>query len=246
MLSNTGKISVDEALRSLVSDKGRVFKLAKAILLNADHNWIAKRLPGILLDRVVNIPSSKLALKKWSVELPWFRITLWKPLAVFVAKTNPSLDAANLVKDMLEHIHLEDRCDTTIDQICTLELDYGNFYTDGAPDVDKISEVPNVLINDARVFYGTLYNIFLEKFTDLFEEVSSKDPQMDSDSALLASLNDKIARYSELKELVIRASQKEDPDYSAPPARTITPTRLKLIQLLSKMGNRPAFTMAYS
>lgn len=64
MLSNTGKITVDEALRSLVSDKGRVFKMARAILLNADHNWIAKRLPAILTDRVVNVPSSKLALKK--------------------------------------------------------------------------------------------------------------------------------------------------------------------------------------
>jgi hypothetical protein len=130
--------------------------------------------------------------------------------------------------------------------ICTLELDHGNFYTCGAPDVDKISEMPDVSLNDARVFYSTLYNIFLEKFTDLFEEVSSKDPQMDSDSAVLSLLNDKIARYTELKELVIRASQREDPDYNAPPARVITPTRLKLIQLLSKMGDRPAFTMAIS
>lgn len=151
-----------------------------------------------------------------------------------------------MTQQILEHINLHGICDTTIDQICTLELDYGNFYTDGAPDHLKMSELPNVLINDARVFYSNLYNIFLEKFTDLFEEVSSADPQLDSDAAILANLNDKIARYSELKELVTRASQKEDPDYNAPPARTITPTRLKLIQLLSKMGNRPTFTMAYS
>jgi hypothetical protein len=246
MLSNTGKITVDEALRSLVSEKGRVFKMAKAILFNADHNWIAKRLPGILLDRVVNIPSSKLALKKWAVELPWFKITLWKPLAVFVARHDPSLDAANLVREMLVHTNLSGLCDTTIEQICTLELDFGNFYTDGAPDVAKISEMPSVLLNDARVFYSTLYNIFLQKFTELGAEITALDPQMDSDSAVLALLNDKLARYAEMKELCKRASQKEDPAYSAPPARVITPTRLKLIQLLSKMGNRPAFTMAYS
>lgn len=180
------------------------------------------------------------------MELPWFRITLWKPVAVFVAKTDPSLDAANLCQQILEHINLHEKCGATIDQICTLELDYGNFYTDGAPDHLKMSGLPNVLINDARVFYSTLYNIFLEKFTDLSEEVSSADPQLDSDAAILAKLNDKIARYSELKELVIRASRREDPDYNAPPARTIIPTQLKLIQLLSKMGNRPAFTMVYS
>jgi hypothetical protein len=64
MLSNTGKITVDEALRSLVSDKGRVFRMAKAILLNADHNWIAKQLPAIINERVITTPSSKLAAKK--------------------------------------------------------------------------------------------------------------------------------------------------------------------------------------
>jgi hypothetical protein len=69
---------------------------------------------------------------------------------------------------------------------------------------------------------------------------------LDSDVQALAEANDAVDRLQEFKELPLRHDLKLDPEYKGVPTKLVTPSRLKYLRLLMKMGNRPKFTTAAS
>lgn len=246
MLSNRGLLSVEECLKALISGNTRVFRYARAILYDADVNKITLALPSLFQGRVVPFIQRRIVEKIWQIEKPWFGITLWKPLAVFTAKTDVCKDAELLTKEMMK-ILIDDQYLDLIDSL-SFEMSYGDFFTDGVPDISKYQEPgsePDHTRNELTALFTALYSYIKAKLERLGKPIWDANPQMDSPIPNLVDYNDRLDRYNELLDLVNRYQVKVSGDGPAP-ARNVRPTELKLIQLIRKMGNRPLFTTAYN
>lgn len=245
MLSNRDIISVEEALKALISGKQKVFRLAKAILLNADVNKITLALPGVYTKGVVNLVTSKATETVWSFEHPWFKITMWKPLAVFQAKADIEVSSMELAKEMFYSLIpsgvelFEDFFDKA-----ALNLSYVN--PDWTPSTPYDCTEEEKVQNDLLSLFGYLRNYMSERLGRIGSPLLEERGQIDSPLPLLVKQNYELDRYNELLLLVKRAEIKLDPDSDTPPARLVQPTSLKLLKLLRKMGNRPLFTTAAS
>lgn len=261
MLSNKGLLPLEEALKALISGKDKVFRLAKAILYNADVNKIKLALPSLISDKKLILTESNLVKRIWAFEFPWMKITMWKPLAVYQAKRDLERDVSALAKavflvmlpkmasspwKMNSEGVLENTLDFTFEECCTFEFRHGEFYTNGAPDLEKVSAMPNSKFNDYVVLYTSLYNMLFEKAEKLGGTDAISNLEMDSPLEDLVLGNDKLDRYNELLLLESRYQAKVDPSTEVIPPRLVRPTELKMIKLLSKMGDRPAFTTALS
>jgi len=252
MLANRGLITMEDALRALIDGKTKVFRYARAVLLNADTNKIKLALPGIITGKGVHIFERKTVQAIFNIELPWFRITMWKPLAVFRAKANISEDCKVLADAIFESLLLEHCENTTPEEFkakyCTLLLEEGNFFQDGVPVVSSVYTGENYGLPDEmqislQILYANLYTMLLEKVEHLSEPILTNSIEMDSPTALLVEMRDKLDRYNEFLQLVHRMNIKYS-DEGSPPVRNVRGTELKLIKLISKMGNRPLFTTA--
>lgn len=245
MLSNRNIISVEEALKALINGKEKVFRLAKAILLNADVNKITLALPGIYRKGTVNLVTSRATETVWSFEHDWFKITMWKPLAVFQAKADLEKDAHTLTKLMFESLipdtdHLYD----DFFEKASVYMDYKNpNWTIETPYECSESDMAQ---NELLYIYNTLYGYVSVKLGRIGSPLKEEPGQIDSALPLLVKQNEELERYNEILELVKRAEVKLDPDSDTPPPRLVTPSSLKLLKLLRKMGNRPLFTTAAS
>lgn len=253
MLSNRGVLTVEEALKALIDGKHKVFRLAKAILFNADVNKIKLALPSLFLNKPTVLYQSKSVETIWKFEKPWFGITMWKPLAVAIFKMDIDSDMETLTKSMMEVMMPAEMIPGLTTSVkdylkdLSLVVDSGSFFTDGAPDLAKWrvpENQPDETLIEIQTFYITLLSYIKEKGSKLAQPILDSGVSLDSELPLLVDLNDRLARYNELKELVSRYYEKVDPDNDAPPARVVRPTELKLIKLLTKMGNRPLFTTA--
>jgi hypothetical protein len=243
MMSNRGAITVEQALAALIDGKTKVFNFAKAILMNADVNKIKLGLPGLILDKGLHLYESRRAKAIWNIEKTWFGIHMWKPLAVFSAKTDVSSDTEVLAKAMWEHLNPRDAVPN--EQCTVLELNYGSLemsFTEPA----VAGQVMDPQVNDLRVLYSSLYSELFRRAEHLVKPIVDKPLQIDSPLAELVDGRDTLDRYQELLQLVARAEEKLDPDRISLPARVIRPTELKLVKLLQKMGDRPLFTTAHS
>nr|WAY16579.1 putative RNA-dependent RNA polymerase [Rhizoctonia solani mitovirus 105] len=251
MLSNRGLITVGDALKSLIDGKQTTFRLAKAILLNANVKMIQQSIPSIFAKGVYNrIPNRKVEFI-WKFEQPWFEHKLYSPLAVFLAKHNVGEDSNALSKAMFNIMIQKanfgfsesNNISTFLDSLSADHvLDYG------------VEELPSYQINipDKAVFHNDMSILFwsleaymADKLGHISERIISSDPNWGSSTlGQLAESNDDLARYNELCELVTRYQDKIDPDKDVAPPRNIRATELKLIKLLRGMGNRPLFTTA--
>lgn len=242
MLSNRNVITVEQALGALIDGTQKVFRLGKAILMNADANKIKLALPGLILGLGRTLTESRRAKLIWNIEKTWFGIHMWKPLAVFNAKTDVQTDVMVLTKAMLKlacsYADLSKLPDNP------LEMDHGTFFVDGAPTLNGVGA--DIEKNDQIVLFGALYTFVLKRAERLVEPIVVKPAQIDSPLPELVEGRDILDRYNELLELVKRAKIKLDPDSEVIPPRAVKPTELKLIKLLRKMGNRPLFTTAHS
>jgi hypothetical protein len=246
MLSNRGLLPVEECLKALISGNKKVFRVAKAILYDADVNKITLALPSLFKGKAVPFVQRRIVESIWKIEKPWFAITMWKPLAVFCAKTDVTIDAEHLTKEMLK-VLLDDKYIPMIDSL-SFQLDLGDFFTDGAPSLAKWQvpeNQPDDLKNELVSLYTSLYTFMLAKLERLSKPIMDANPQLDSDIPSLVNLNDKLDRYNELKALVERYQIKVSGDAPAP-RRNVRATELKLIKLILKMGNRPLFTTAFN
>nr|UJQ92605.1 MAG: putative RNA-dependent RNA polymerase [Mitoviridae sp.] len=254
MLANKGMITIENALRALIDGKSKVFRFAKAILLNADVPKIQRALPGLILGKGLNLFESKSVAAIFNIELPWFKIAMWKPLAVFRARANVEGDVAVLSREIFKHaVHAFDVNGdlSQLDKYCTLVLETGSFFAEGAPVLPTAQNapldyhMPDDFTVSMQVLYASLYSILLEKANRLAEPILSRleSVEMDSPTERLVRLNDKLERYNEFFLLPGRADIKLSTD-PQPPARVVRPTELKLIKLISKMSDRPAFTTA--
>lgn len=245
MLANTNVISVEEALKSLINGKEYVFRLAKAILINADVNKIQHALPMIFRKGTVQLITSKMTETVWSFEHDWFKITMWKPLAVFQAKVDLDKDAKDLTQKMFR-VLLPD--DDILSEDFFEKANNSEIFMDDRWTVDTPHDFEEHLAEQNSYLY--LYQYILGYVADKLGRIGSpllEEPgQIDSALPLLAKQNEELDRYNELLQLVERSEIKLDPDSDVPPARVITPTSLKLVKLLRKMGNRPLFTTAAS
>jgi hypothetical protein len=247
MLSNKGLLPLEEALKALINGKDKVFRLAKAILYNADSNKIKLALPSLIVDKKLILSESKAVKTIWGFEYPWMKITMWKPLAVFQAKRDIARDVMALATEMFVVLCQKAKFPTDgfeLRDCCTFVIDYGDFFVDGAPCLEKEGGLPNKNKNDLILLYTSLYTLLEEKAERLGGPEAISNLEMDSPLDELVSGNDKLDRYNELLLLGQRYLAKIDPDSDLPPVRLVRPTELKLIKLLSKMGDRPAFTTA--
>ena len=245
MLSNRGLLSIEECLKALISGNRKVFRFAKAILFDADVNKITLALPALFRGQLVPFVQKRIVEHIWKIEKPWFGITMWKPLAVFTAKVDVQRDAEVLTKEMIK-VMIDDEFVPLVDDL-SFEMSHGNFFTDGAPDISKYQEEgshPDHTQNELTALFTSLYAFILAKLERLAQPILDQDPQLDSAIPDLVASNEKLERYNELLALVQRYQQKTSGDAPAPP-RNVQATELKLIKLISKMGNRPLFTTAY-
>jgi hypothetical protein len=245
MLANTGIISVEEALKSLINGKMYVFRLAKAILLNADTNKITHALPRIFQTGTVHLVTSKATETVWSFEHDWFKITMWKPLAVFQFKADLDKDAQDLTQKMFSAMIPDGDilAEDFFDRARSGNIHVHDSWTEVTP--HKLEE--DLLIqNEYLYLYQYILGYVAEKLGRIGSPLIEEPGQIDSALPLLAKQNEELERYNELLQLVERAEIKLDPDSDVPPARVIKPTALKLVKLLRKMGNRPLFTTAAS
>nr|WAY16586.1 putative RNA-dependent RNA polymerase [Rhizoctonia solani mitovirus 95] len=236
MLANQNVVSVEECMKALINGKERIFKLGKAILMNADTNKIVSALPGIFLNRGLTLKTSKATEYIWKYEHPWFKITLWKPLAVFVARTKMEEDVESLcglVWELLE------------DSIGSPELpEQFELYKSSQMLLDNEGEPLAPFVADHILLYHMLQYYIGQKIQKLGSPIFESGIQIDSPLPLLVEQNDNLKRYQEFMDLTNRADLKLTPGADKAPARIVRPTELRIIQLLRKMGNRPMFTVA--
>nr|UJQ92593.1 MAG: putative RNA-dependent RNA polymerase [Mitoviridae sp.] len=252
MLSNCNRITVEDALKALIDGKVKTFNFANAILLNADVNKIKAALPALFRGESPTFVEKRSVDPIWKIEKPWFKITLWKPLAVFLARRDVHEDARALTKLIFNRVGPTvgiASSETNGVDYSTLILNMGDFYTDGAPDLNKIGAVPtedDIEVNDARVLFASLHRHILEKLENLAgeEKVNIGNADIETDLPVLLESNRRVSRYREFQELELRAHNKLDLELEAKPARVLRATDLKLLSILSKMGNRPRFTTA--
>jgi hypothetical protein len=255
MLANRGLITVDEALKALIDGKTPIFRLAKAILMNANVKMISQLLPAIIRDGIVrHIPNHNVEYL-WSFEKPWFEHAMYSPLAVFIAKTDLGTDSTELSKEMFKVLSASiglgaDHEQFDIDSFISNELSGDDVLDFGSLDMNNPS-IPSglddidILKNDIRVLFWSLRTYMVQKLSISYDRIINSNPNWGtSTSSELAKANEELSRYNELKELVMRYEQKIDPNYNAPPARIIRPSELRLVQLLRRLGNRPLFTTA--
>jgi hypothetical protein len=250
MLSNRGLITVDEALKALINGKVPTFRLAKAILLNADVNMIQGAIPKIFTEGVFKHIPNKSVEYIWSFEKPWFEHAMYSPLAVFLAKADLGAESSVLTKAMFDILmsRFHNTTDSMTDNIFKIVnresaadnvLEFADSQTEffGGNSSESSQE-----FNDLVVLFGTLQTYMVEKLRSISDRIINSKPNWGTSSlGELASANEDLARYNELKELPSRAELKMSNPDVAPP-RIIKPTELRLIQLLRRMGNRPAFT----
>jgi hypothetical protein len=128
MLSNDGRISIDDALKGLINGKIKVFNLARAILLNADVNKIKLALPGIFTGTGLHLYERKAVASIYKVERPWFQIRLWKPVARFLyGRAQMPDQISTLTREMLEVLLSKTSYEISKEEIMSLglELDPG-------------------------------------------------------------------------------------------------------------------------
>nr|UIW13821.1 MAG: RNA-dependent RNA polymerase [Rhizoctonia solani mitovirus 49] len=240
IMSNQGLISVDECLKALINGKKAVFHFAKTILYNADIVKITGLLPRIYKKLPFTIETSKQARHVWNFEAPWFRITLWKPLAVFQYRTDVSADSLKLSQAIFDLL-ISHNFD--ISEISNpVLIDGPNEFNPNLKDLDETQ----IRLNDYKVLFQSLLQVITEKLEKIAEPLLSDPAQMDSDTAFIYNQRQEMDRYNELLDLVNRALIKIDPDSDTPPPRVIKPSDLKLVSLLRRMGDRPLFTTANS
>nr|UIW13820.1 MAG: RNA-dependent RNA polymerase [Rhizoctonia solani mitovirus 48] len=245
MLANRNIISIEEAMKALINGKEKVFRFARAILMNADVNKITLALPKIYRDNVVNLVTSRATETVWSFEHPWFKITYWKPLAVFQAKADLEVDANTLTREIMEHcLSTGQFTDNFWERAFSGVVDYGNLDING--NLVETSPPNNIQENDMITLFTCLRSYISEKLGRIGTPLLEERAHMESPLPLLVTQNDELSRYNELKELVKRAVIKLDPDSEVPLPRDIRPSELSLLKLLRKMGNRPLFTTAAS
>nr|WAY16583.1 putative RNA-dependent RNA polymerase [Rhizoctonia solani mitovirus 108] len=245
MLANRNIISIEEAMKALIGGKDKVFRFARAILMNADVNKITLALPKIYRDNVVNLVTSRATETIWSFEHPWFKITFWKPLAVFQARTDLEADSNALTREIMEHcISMDGYSDDFWERAFSGVFDFADLDVWHKP-VDTDLCV-NVQENDMITLFTSLRGYITVKLGRIGTPLLEERAHMESPLPLLTSQNDELSRYNELKELVQRARIKEDPDSEVIPPRVIRASELSLLKLLRKMGNRPLFTTAAS
>lgn len=245
MLSNKGLLPLEECLKALIDGKEKVFRFAKAILYNADINKITLALPSLIADGKLFLYENKRVKIIWSFELPWMKITMWKPLAVFQAKRDIDNDSMELSKSMflilMSKIGFNDE-EYILKNHCAFELEFGEPHSEGFveanPGPDSTED------NDYKVLFASFFSIVREKADKLGGVDSISNLEMDSSIPDLVVGNEKLSRYNELLQIVTRYKDKLDPNKEVLPARVVKPTELKMLQLISKMGNRPAFTTA--
>lgn len=251
MLSNQGLITVDMALKSLIDGTQTTFRLARAILLNANVKMIQQSIPSIFAKGVYkHIPNRKVEFI-WKFEQPWFEHKLYSPLAVFLAKTNVGEDSNAISKEMFKVLVQKANFGFSTESEISLFLD--SLSADHVLDYG-VAEVPSyqvdlpdekVFHNDMSILFWSLEAYMADKLGHISDRIISSDPNWGSSSlGELAKSNDDLARYKELLELITRYRDKIDPDKEIIPPRNIRPTELKLIKLLRGMGNRPLFTTA--
>jgi hypothetical protein len=243
MLSNSNIITVEDALAALIDGTTYVFKLGKAILMNADAVRIYTALPRLVLNQAATQQFSKRAALVWNVEKTWFGIHMWKPLAVFQHKgyDQVSLDAMELTKAMLGHCPFA-QLDKLPDN--PLLMDHGTFFVNGSPTLNGIGA--DMEKNDQIVLFGALYTLIYNILMKKAKPLLDFPVDIDSPLANMAENRESLDRYNETLLLVDRAELKLDPEAEVIPARQVRPTSLKLIKLLRKMANRPLFTTAHS
>jgi len=245
MLSNKGLLPLEECLKALINGKEKVFRFAKAILYNADVNKITLALPSLIADGKLFLYENKRVNIIWGYELPWMKITMWKPLAVFQAKRDIDKDSMELSTSMfcvlMSKIGFSD-AEYVASHHCTLDLDYGEPHPVGFPEANPGPD--STEDNDYRSLFSIFFNIIREKADKLGGLEAISGLEMDSSIPELVQGNEKLSRYNELLQIVTRYQDKINPDKEVIPSRVIKPTELKMLQLISKMGNRPAFTTA--
>ncbi|QDW65413.1 putative RNA-dependent RNA polymerase [Rhizoctonia solani mitovirus 21] len=239
--ANTGIITLEECLKALINGKKAIFHFAKTILYNADVNKITGLLPSIYKKLPFTIETSKAARHVWNFEAPWFKITLWKPLAVFQYRHDVTTDSLKLTSDIFEY--LNSNLPTPMEEITNPLLIEGP--TEFSPHLPVLDET-QLLINDYKVLFQFVLGFITEKLEKIGGPLFEEPAQMDSPFEVIYHHRQEMDRYNELLELVSRAKIKIDPDQDAPPARVVKPSDLKLVSLLRRTGDRPLFTTANS
>jgi hypothetical protein len=246
MLSTRGIISTEDAMKALIGGKEKVFRFARAILMDADVNKITLALPKIYREGIVNLVTSRATETVWKFEHPWFKITYWKPLAVFQARADLEKDANELTQKICLHCipEMDEQRDDFWERAFLGFFDFADLDLWHKP-VDTDLDI-DYQANDLIALFVHLRGYIFEKLSRIGTPLLEERAHMESPLPLLTKQNSELERYNELLELVTRAEIKEDPDSDVIPPRVIKASELSLIKLLRKMGNRPLFTTAAS
>jgi len=249
MLSNNGVIPVEAALKALIDGKTLLFNTAKSILLNADINKIRLALPKLFTTGEFIVYESKMTNKIFAIELPWFQITLWKPVAVFQHRRRTKMEGEvdNLSLEVFKVLASE--AGLFIPEGLDLLnpcLDFEGVEMVAGIEPIRTSDSPAAIsANDLKVLFGFVRSTVIYKVEQLVSvEKVSEGITLDTPVDVSIKAIDCIDRYQEMLELVKRYEIKIDPDSSPVPAKLVTPSRLKLLRLLMKQGRRPLFTTA--
>lgn len=244
MLASTGKIPLELVLKCLINGKVLAFSFYKSILLNADVTRIKQILPALFRGDEINLIPNKRVEAIFSYEKPWFGITLWKPLAVFMHKLDPAKDALTLSRSIFSACLGHDEPGETrrIDfSTMGLEFDFGSIYENGYP--TPHGEVPDVLQNDLVSLFSIVYASAFEKLTGLSDPLLASPPDIGDDIPKLVTQNAEKDRYNEFLALTERANHKL---LVGGFSKSVVDSPLKSITFLRRMSARPGFTKLQS
>lgn len=244
MLASTGKIPMELVLKCLINGKVLAFSFYKSILLNADITRIKQIVPALFKGNEIKLIPNKRVEAIFGFEKPWFGITLWKPLAVFMHKVDPAKDALVLSRAIFNAClgHDEPGPERRIDfSTMGLEFDFGSIYENGYPTLH--GEVPDVLQNDLVSLFSIFYASAHEKLVGLSKGLMEFPPDIQDDIPKLISQNAEKDRYNEFLTLVERADHKVNVGGIS---KTIVDSPLKSITFLRRMSVRPGFTKLQS
>lgn len=244
MLASTGKIPMELVLKCLINGKVLAFSFYRSILLNADLTRIKQILPSLFAGKEIILIPNKRVEAIFGYEKPWFAITLWKPLAVFMHKVDPAKDALTLTRAIfgacLGHDEPGDKARIDFSTM-GLEFDFGSIYENGYPTLH--GEVPDVLQNDLVSLFSIFYASANEKLTGLSKNLMESPPQIDDDIPKLIDQTAEKDRYNEFMTIVERADHKV---FVGGFSKTIVDSPLKSITFLRRMSVRPGFTKLQS
>lgn len=244
MLASTGKIPLELVLKCLINGKILAFSFYKSILLNADVTRIKQILPALFRGDEINLIPNKRVEAIFSYEKPWFGITLWKPLAVFMHKLDPAKDALTLSRSIFNAcLGFDEPGDERRIDFSTmgLEFDFGSIYENGYP--TSHGEIPDVLKNDLVSLFSIVYASAFEKLSGLSAPLLASPPDIGDDIPKLVTQNAEKDRYNEFLQLTERANHKL---LVGGFSKSLVDSPLKSITFLRRMSVRPGFTKLQS